>query len=147
MLARYRLQFLVIIFLATAISPALTLADFELTHWAFRRDLLPPAGTAREAFVKLPFDSENFYEVMLIHVNKAPPDIAEVNPELSEEVATLCMKLLSKDPKRRYPSGEALAQEFEKILAKRRGSASLKQRHVGETAKPARPRDSFRFET
>ncbi|MBI3831612.1 MAG: serine/threonine protein kinase [Planctomycetes bacterium] len=99
---------------------------------------------------KLPFDSENFYDVMLMHVNNAPPDIRTVNPAVSAEAGALCMKLLSKSPQDRPASGEVLAQELEKLLAKRRTQEPAKARKVnGDTEKmikPVKPRDSFRFE-
>jgi len=81
---------------------------------------------------KLPFDSENFYEVMLMHVNNAPPDIRDVFPAISEEAASIVMKLLRKMPKDRFADGEALAQTLEQVLVRRQlAPAPLKARVIG----------------
>ncbi|MCZ7645772.1 MAG: serine/threonine protein kinase [Planctomycetota bacterium] len=65
---------------------------------------------------RLPFESANFPEVMLQHVNDPPPDPRTFNPRVSEPVAKLILKLLEKEPTHRYPSGQALAEDLERIL-------------------------------
>lgn len=95
---------------------------------------------------KLPFDSENFYEVMLMHVNNAPPDIRKYGPNLSEDTACVVMKLLEKDPAKRFPSGEALANELQRILDKLSASAPpLKTKRMGGDSRPGRSK-GFDFE-
>ncbi|HIA03230.1 MAG TPA: serine/threonine protein kinase, partial [Myxococcales bacterium] len=56
----------------------------------------------------LPFDEDTSIATLMAHVNADVPDIRLVVPNLNEDFATLIMRLLSKDPKDRPASAEAL---------------------------------------
>jgi serine/threonine-protein kinase len=59
-----------------------------------------------------PFDSDSKFVLLASHINVQPPGIHEVVPDssASPEFAAIVMRCLSKDPKDRFPSMEALAQ-------------------------------------
>ncbi len=59
-----------------------------------------------------PFDSDSKFVLLASHINVQPPAIHEVVPDssASPEFAAIVMRCLSKDPKDRFPSMEALAQ-------------------------------------
>ncbi|MCW8129824.1 MAG: serine/threonine protein kinase [Planctomycetota bacterium] len=94
---------------------------------------------------KLPFDSENFYEVMLMHVNNAPPDVRTMGTPFSEDTARVVMRLLEKEPARRYPDGEALADELQRILGQLQAAPPLKAKRMGGDSRPGRTK-GFNFE-
>ena len=51
-----------------------------------------------------PFDGENVFAVMNQHVSQDPPSILDYNPHLSQELATVVMKAIRRDPQKRYQS-------------------------------------------
>jgi serine/threonine-protein kinase len=63
-----------------------------------------------------PYDADTGREIMIKHVNEPVPDPRKVNPEISATAARICMKLMSKKPKDRYPDGEALAEDLQRAL-------------------------------
>ncbi|MBE7467232.1 MAG: serine/threonine protein kinase [Planctomycetes bacterium] len=65
---------------------------------------------------QLPFEAEHFSDVMLKHVNDPPPDPRTLNPTLSDALAQVILKLLKKNPNERYPTGQALAEELQRLL-------------------------------
>jgi serine/threonine protein kinase len=51
---------------------------------------------------RTPFDGENVFAVMNQHVSQDPPSILDYNPDLSQELATVVMKAIRRDPQKRY---------------------------------------------
>lgn len=65
----------------------------------------------------VPFDDPSVMSVALKHLNELPPPPSMHNPDLPPAVEAVIMRLLDKDPNRRYATGRqlysALAQAFE----------------------------------
>jgi len=51
-----------------------------------------------------PFEGENVFAVMNLHVSQDPPPILDCNPNLSPALATVVMHAIRRDPEKRYKS-------------------------------------------
>jgi hypothetical protein len=67
-----------------------------------------------------PFRGRTTLEVALKHVGEAPESLAAHRPDLPPALIALVMRLLEKDPERRYPSAAAMLRD----LAEIRGTVS-----------------------
>src|SRR5947208_8156582 len=74
-----------------------------------------------------PFAAETTYETIRLLVETDPRGPRLLNSKIDRELSTICLKCLEQDPKRRYPSALALAEDLqhwlkhEPIRAKRSG--------------------------
>src|SRR4029077_4065077 len=74
-----------------------------------------------------PFAGGTTYETVRLVLETNPRRPRLWNPKIDRELETICLKCLDKDPKRRYPSALALAEDLkhwlkhEPICAKRSG--------------------------
>lgn len=58
---------------------------------------------------RTPFEGENVFAVMNQHVSQDPPSLLEYNPRISHALATVVMRAIRRDPKKRYQTiGEML---------------------------------------
>ncbi len=62
---------------------------------------------------KVPFDDPSVMSVALKHLNEIPPPPRLYNPDLPLAVEAVIMRVLDKDPKRRYATGAELASDLE----------------------------------
>src|SRR5437764_852708 len=63
-----------------------------------------------------PFAGGTTYETVRLVLETEPRQPRLRNPKLDRELSTICLKCLEKDPKRRYPSALALADDLEHWL-------------------------------
>jgi serine/threonine protein kinase len=63
-----------------------------------------------------PFAGGTTYETIKLLLDSEPRPPRVVNPEVDRELSTICLKCLEKDPKRRYSSALALAEDLEHWL-------------------------------
>src|SRR5204862_4005157 len=74
-----------------------------------------------------PFAGGTTYETIKLLLDTEPRQPRLLNPKIDRDLSTICLKCLEKDPKRRYPSALALAEDLERwlkhepILARRTG--------------------------
>src|SRR5437870_1527192 len=74
-----------------------------------------------------PFAGGTTYETIKLLLNTEPRQPRLWNPKIDRDLSTICLKCLEKDPKRRYSSALALAEDLERwlkhepILARRTG--------------------------
>jgi serine/threonine protein kinase len=64
-----------------------------------------------------PFRAETPLQALLQVQSAEPVPPGRLCPRLSRDLATVCLKCLEKDPRRRYPSAEALADDLGRFLA------------------------------
>ena len=63
-----------------------------------------------------PFVGETTYETVRLVLESEPRQPRLLNPKIDRELSTICLKCLEKDPKRRYSSALALAEDLEHWL-------------------------------
>jgi serine/threonine protein kinase/WD40 repeat protein len=66
-----------------------------------------------------PFEGEEPMSVLLKVVNDRPPDVRSLRPDVARDLAAVVAKCLEKDPRRRYASSEALADDLRRFLENR----------------------------
>jgi tRNA A-37 threonylcarbamoyl transferase component Bud32 len=63
-----------------------------------------------------PFQAETPLDTLLKVVSEEPVPPRRLRPHLPQDLQTICLKCLEKDPRRRYPSAEALADDLSRYL-------------------------------
>src|SRR5881394_385572 len=63
-----------------------------------------------------PFAGGTTYETIRLLLNTEPRPPRLLNPKIDRDLSTICLKCLEKDPKRRYASAVALADDLERWL-------------------------------
>ncbi len=63
-----------------------------------------------------PFAGGTTYETIKLLLDTEPRQPRLVNPKIDRDLSTICLKCLEKDPKRRYSSALALAEDLERWL-------------------------------
>ncbi|MGF1492296.1 MAG: AAA family ATPase [Microcoleaceae cyanobacterium] len=62
---------------------------------------------------QLPFESQDFLEIIHCHIAKLPPAPEQVNPAIPTMVSDIVMKLMAKAPENRYQSASGLQYDLE----------------------------------
>jgi TolB-like protein/Flp pilus assembly protein TadD len=63
-----------------------------------------------------PFAGGTTYETIRLLLDTEPRPLRLLNPKVDRDLSTICLKCLEKDPKRRYSSALALAEDLERWL-------------------------------
>src|SRR5438105_15185745 len=74
-----------------------------------------------------PFAGGTTYETIKLLLDTEPRQPRLLNPKIDRDLATICLKCLEKDPKRRYSSALALAVDLERWLK----HEPILARHIG----------------
>src|SRR6266545_3528633 len=74
-----------------------------------------------------PFAGGATYETIRLLLDTEPRQPRLLNPKIDRDLSTICLKCLEKDPKRRYPSALALAEDLERWLK----HEPIQARHTG----------------
>src|SRR5689334_6541353 len=74
-----------------------------------------------------PFAGGATYETIKLLLDTEPRPPRQLNPKIDRDLSTICLKCLEKDPKRRYPSALALAEDLERCLK----HEPIQARHTG----------------
>jgi TolB-like protein/Tfp pilus assembly protein PilF/predicted Ser/Thr protein kinase len=74
-----------------------------------------------------PFAGGTSYETIRLLLDTEPRQPRVLNPKISRDLSTICLKCLEKDPKHRYSSALALAEDLERWLK----HEPIQARHAG----------------
>jgi serine/threonine protein kinase/Tfp pilus assembly protein PilF len=74
-----------------------------------------------------PFAGGTTYETIKLLLDTEPRQPRVLNPKIDRDLSTICLKCLEKDPKRRYSSALALAEDLERWLK----HEPILARHIG----------------
>src|SRR5437867_10711150 len=74
-----------------------------------------------------PFAGGTTYETIKLLLDTEPRPPRLLNPKINRDLSTICLKCLEKDPKRRYASSLALAEDLERWLK----HEPIRARHTG----------------
>src|SRR5438270_3479676 len=78
-----------------------------------------------------PFAGGTTYETIRLLLDTEPRQPRLLNPKIDRDLSTICLKCLEKDPKRRYSSALALAEDLERCLK----HEPIRARHTGVFAR------------
>jgi TolB-like protein/Flp pilus assembly protein TadD len=78
-----------------------------------------------------PFAGGTTYETIKLVLDTEPRQPRLLNPKIDRDLSTICLKSLEKDPKRRYSSALALAEDLERWLK----HEPIQARHTGVFAR------------
>jgi serine/threonine protein kinase/Tfp pilus assembly protein PilF len=78
-----------------------------------------------------PFAGGATYETIKLLLDTEPKQLRLLNPKIDRDISTICLKCLEKDPKRRYSSALALAEDLERWLK----HEPIRARHAGVFAR------------
>src|SRR6266581_6698643 len=78
-----------------------------------------------------PFAGGTTYETIKLLLDAEPRQPRLLNPKIDRDLSTICLKCLEKDPKRRYSSALALAEDLERWLKHQ----PIQARHTGVFAR------------
>jgi serine/threonine-protein kinase len=62
-----------------------------------------------------PFEGENVFAIMNLHVSQDPPSILEARPTLSPALATVVMRAIRRDPEKRYKHIEDMLHDLRNL--------------------------------
>ena len=84
----------------------------------YRADMYALGGTLYHALTGVPpFDGEDAIAVVKKRFQGPPKKPSELRPGITPQIDALVMTMLADDPKDRFPSFEALLEEFKKVMA------------------------------
>lgn len=63
-----------------------------------------------------PFQAANVMDTLMQVMEQEPASVRELNPTVPQDIETICLKCLEKNPEKRYESAQALSEELERYL-------------------------------
>jgi WD40 repeat protein len=78
-----------------------------------------------------PFRGESAAETILQVLREEPVSVSRLRPDVSKDLATICHKCLQKEPRKRYATADALAEDLRRFLA----DEPIAARPVGKVAR------------
>jgi eukaryotic-like serine/threonine-protein kinase len=81
-----------------------------------------------------PFKGESVLATLALVVNDEPVSPSRLQPKVPRDLETVCLKCLSKDPSRRYPTAAGLADDLRRYLA----GEPVRARPIGAVSRAAR---------
>ncbi len=92
----------------------------------FRSDIYSLGCTLYQALTgRMPFEGRSSMEVIMKHLEQAPPDPKQLAPELTDECAAVVLKMLAKKPEDRYASYDDLRLALAQAIGDRRAPRPL----------------------
>lgn len=84
----------------------------------YRADMYSLGGTIYHALTGVcPFEGDDAIAVVKARFQETPKKPSEIRPGISKQVDFLVMKMLEVDPANRYPTFEALLEDYKKVMA------------------------------
>jgi len=84
---------------------------------------------------RVPFKGENLHAIIYKHIHEPPPDPARLNPSVPPALAKVCLKLLEKDPNKRYQTPRELIRVLDSLKGRNLGTAVMDQEEVERLVK------------
>jgi DNA-binding NarL/FixJ family response regulator len=85
---------------------------------------------------QLPFQSDDIPALLMQHVQQPPPPPRSLAPDLPAELETVILKALTKNPARRFQSGEAMAAALRASVQSPKGGRAPSDWGAESTARP-----------
>ena len=87
-----------------------------------------------------PFQAMSLDELLREVVSRPPTPPRQIEPTVPPELASACLKCLEKEPKRRYPTAAALAEDLRKFLGSQAAKGEATVRYSGDQTGETSPR-------
>jgi predicted ATPase/GAF domain-containing protein len=78
-----------------------------------------------------PFAADTMLEMIHCHLAKIPAEPAQINPDIPRAVSNIIMKLMQKEPERRYQSGEGIISDLRQCIEAISGAGSVEAFELG----------------
>ena len=86
-------------------------------HLDWRTDIYSLGVSFYELFSRqVPLDGDDPLELLYAHIASEPVPLSEANPEIPKGLSDLVMKMLHKEPERRYQSAEGIQTDLEHCI-------------------------------
>jgi serine/threonine protein kinase len=120
------------------LSPEQAMGKQDVDH---RADLYSLGVTLFQLVTgRLPFEHQSAAQVMAMHVQNPPPDPRSMNPALSRTTSQLILRLMEKEPDKRFFTAEELVGVLNKVISGDMVDVSF-ARGGGAAAGRSRPRE------
>ncbi|RME06882.1 MAG: serine/threonine protein kinase [Anaerolineae bacterium] len=88
---------------------------------------------------RLPFEAESGAELARLHREAPPPSPRRFRPDLNEDINRVILKVLSKEPSRRYRTADQLGRVLVTVSKRLEGAESAPSRPAPAASQPQQP--------